>query len=195
MVGSNKVSTRYTEIEYADLELKAAYKNEYFNGEIFAMAGGSMPHSEIKVSILSLLRAGVNRQRCRVLDSGFRIRVAATGLQTYPDASVICGAPEFGLGRRDCFENPIVIVEVLSESTQAYDRGEKFEHYKRIPSLREYVLAWQTRPRVEVFRRQPDGAWTASVFDGEDSAVSLESIGVALRVGDIYAGIELTGGW
>lgn len=187
--------TRYTEIEYADLELKAPYKSEYFNGEIFAMAGGTMPHSEIKLAILSLLRAGVNRQRCRVLDSDFRIRVAATGLQTYPDGSVVCGAPQFGLGRRDCLENPTVIVEVLSESTQAYDRGEKFEHYKRIPSLREHALAWQTRPRVEVFRLQPDGTWTASTFDGEESAVSLESIGVTLRVGDIYAGIELTGGW
>lgn len=186
---------RYTEIEYADLELKAPYKSEYFNGEIFAMAGGSMPHSEIKVSIISLLRSSVDRHRCRVLDSDFRIRVAATGFQTYPDASVVCGAPQFGLGRRDCLENPTVIVEVLSESTQAFDRGEKFEHYKKIPSLREYVLAWQTRPRLEIFRRQPDGTWLASTFDGIDSSAALESIGVTIRTGDVYEGIELAGGW
>lgn len=177
---------RYTEIEYADLELKAPYKSEYFNGEIFAMAGGSMPHSEIKVSIVSLLRSAVDGRRCRVLDSDFRIRVAATGFQTYPDASAVCGAPQFGLGRRDCFENPVAVVEVLSESTQAFDRGEKFEQYKMIPSLREYVLAGQTRPRIEMFRRQPGGSWTAILLDGPESTVVLESIGATIRTGDVY---------
>lgn len=89
----------------------------------------------------------------------------------------------------------MAVVEVLSESTQAFDRGEKFEQYTMIPSLREYVLAWQTRPAIELFRRQPDGSWTAILLDGLESTVVLESIGATIRIGDVYEGIELTGAY
>lgn len=187
------VAKRYTEAEYAELEANAEYKSEYFQGEIFAMAGGTMPHGELSVATVAALRASIDRTRCRVLNSDVRVRIAATGLQTYPDASVVCGEPQMTAGRRDCYENPVLIVEVLSQNTESYDRTRKFEHYKRIPSLREYLLLSQTRVRAELFRRGSGGAWPKSTAEGMDAAIELESLGVTLRLRDIYEGIELSG--
>jgi len=115
------------DIHYAEIEANAPYKSEYFRGEIFAMAGGPIPHGEIMIAASAELRARINRRLCRVLPADVRIRIAATGLQTYSDFSVVCGAAGRAQGRTDCIENPVLICEVLSQSTEAYDRRAKFE--------------------------------------------------------------------
>ncbi len=182
---------KYTESEYAETETRASYRSEYFNGEIFAMAGGTLVHSRLCVAMCSCLRDRVDPERCIVADSNLRIRIPATSLQTYPDASVICGKPVFVENRNDCIENPVVIVEVLSEGTEAYDRNQKFTDYKKLASLREYVLVSQHRPRIEVYRRGRTGRWTLAASEGLDAVIALTSIGVAIPLADVYRGIEL----
>lgn len=138
-----------------------------------------------------LLRDVIDRKRCTVLSSDVRIRIAASGLQTYPDVSVVCGKPKFGTKSRDSHENPVLIVEVLSPTTEAYDRGGKFAEYKLIESLREYLLVSQAGVRVELFRKQPDGTWSAAIAEGLQAELRLDSVGVTMRLADIYEGIEL----
>ena len=184
---------KYTESEYAEMEVKADYRSEFYNGEIFAMAGGTFDHSKLATSIARCVGNQVG-DRCHVLGPDMRIRVAATRLQTYPDVSVVCGDPIFTRGRNDCIENPIVIVEVLSESTESYDRGFKFDNnYKRIPSLREFVLVAQDRrPNIEVLRKGKAGRWTATITEGMDASFTLSSIGATIRIADVYAGIPMS---
>ena len=142
-----------TPAEYLAKERAATYRSEYFGGEMFAMAGGSPRHSLIKVNVVGEFRARSRHSPCTAYDSDLRILVARTGLYTYPDASVICGPLEFEDPRRDTVLNPTLLVEVLSESTEAYDRGKKFSHYRQIPSLREYLLVSQEEPKIERFLR------------------------------------------
>jgi len=183
----------FSEAEYAKLEEQAPYKSEYYRGEIFAMAGGSPAHSRLSVALVGLLHARVDRRRCWVFNSDYRVRIPASSLQTYPDASAVCGPVKFAPGRTDCFENPVFIAEVLSQSTERYDRGPKFEDYKTISSLREYLLLSQTQIRAELFSRQPDGTWTTHIAEGPDAELTFDSLGVTVRLADIYDGIELSG--
>ena len=181
---------KITESEYADLEAKAEYRSEYYNGEVFAMAGGTSRHARIGGLMLHSISSSVDLRRCSVMGPDMRIRVAATRLQTYPDVSVVCGDIAHTRGREDCIENPIIIVEVLSEGTESYDRGFKFDNYKRIPSLREYVLVSQNRPRIEVLRRSKTGRWAATVAEGLDAGIALESVGATISLADVYIGID-----
>ncbi|MBM3734776.1 MAG: Uma2 family endonuclease [Acidobacteria bacterium] len=178
---------RYTELEYAAMEEMADHRSEFFNGEIFAMTGGTRTHSRLCIAVLLRLETGVAGSRCEVLDSNLRIRIAATGLQTYPDASVVCGDAQFWGQSEDCVMNPRLIVEVHSKGTASYGRGKKFEHYKQIPSLQEYVLVWQDRMRIEVFRRE--AGWAGIAAEGPSATARLESIGVDLPLAGIYTGI------
>ncbi|MBM3736423.1 MAG: Uma2 family endonuclease [Acidobacteria bacterium] len=134
----------FTESEYAALEAKANYRSEFINGQISAMAGGISTHAALCLAVGSAIRAKL-KNRCMAYGSDLRIRVRATALQTYPDVSVVCGPCQYWGKHTDCVENPVVLVEVLSRGTAAYDRGAKFAHYKLIESLREYVLVWQSR--------------------------------------------------
>ena len=182
---------KFTAQEYADLEAKADYRSEYYNGEIFAMAGGTDVHSDLCSAMIEDLRRQTRRGSCRVYTSDLRIHVRASGLQTYPDVSVVCGPRQYWEKRTDCIENPIVIVEVLSEGTAGYDRGKKFENYKLIDSLREYVLVWQTRIRMEVFRRDDGGEWSHEFVEGKRGKLTLGSIGATISLARAYSGIEL----
>jgi Uma2 family endonuclease len=176
--------------EYLRLERAANYKSEYLGGEIFAMAGGSANHSVIAANTIRELGNRLGGKECLPYTSDLRIRISATGLYTYPDVSVVCGSRKYADEGDDTIVNPALNVEVLSDSTEAYDRGTKFAHYRRIPSLREYVLISQSRPTVEVFSRQTDGTWLLTPVSGLDSAVRLPALDVEIRLGEIFLGVE-----
>ncbi len=176
---------RYTPEQYLTLERKAEFKSEYVNGMIIALAGASRSHSLIAFNLAGVLRAQLVGRACEAYVSDMRVRVAATGLYTYPDVVVACGDIRFEDERTDTLLNPTVIVEVLSPSTEAYDRGEKFAHYRRLESLQEYVLVSQDKIRVESFVRQ-GAQWLLSEVSGLDETVRLESIVCNLTLRDIY---------
>jgi Uma2 family endonuclease len=172
------------------VEEMSSVRHEYLDGEIFAMAGGTPEHAALSAAILVLLGKRLERGRCRPYSADLRIRVLETGLATYADASVICGEPVRDPASPSHVTNPTVLVEVLSPSTEAYDRGDKREQYMRIPSLEQYVLVAQDRRRVEIFARTADG-WTQRVF-GAGESVSLPSLGVELSVDELYAAAGVT---
>jgi Uma2 family endonuclease len=142
---------RLTEIEFLEFERQADVKHEFFEGEVFAMAGGTPAHSLIATNLAGELRSKLKGKPCRPYNSGLRLKIEATGLLTYPDVSVICDPLRFAPGTNDTVINPVALFEVLSDSTEAYDRGNKFLSYQRVPSLREYVLLSQQEARVELF--------------------------------------------
>jgi Uma2 family endonuclease len=149
------------------------------------MAGGTIEHARLASKIDGELRLQLRGRRCEAFTSDLRIRVLASGLGTYPDLSIVCGRIETDPDDRDTVVNPILLVEVLSDSTEAYDRGEKFAHYRRIPSLREYVLVSQHEPRIEVFRRNEDESWT--FYEASKGQVAkLASIDCQLAVDEVY---------
>jgi len=176
---------RYTYAEYLMLEEVSNIKHEFYRGEIYAMAGGTPEHAAIAVNVSTLLNVQLRGKPCRVHSSDLRVRVLATGLATYPDVSVVCGARDLDPENANTVVNPIVLVEVLSPSSAEYDRGEKLEHYKQIPSLREVVLVAHDERLVEVWSRHPGGEWHRAEARAGRSA-ALDSIGVALSVDEIY---------
>lgn len=183
----------YSPEEYIALERAAECKSEYLAGQIFAMAGASEDHNTIATNILWNLRNKFQGQPCRVYMSDMRVRVAPNGLYTYPDVAVVCGPREFADDHRDTLLNPTLIFEVLSPSTEAYDRGEKFAQYWQLGSLTDYVLVAQDRVRVEHFTRQGDG-WFVSAAGSLDEILRLQSIGAELPLVAIYENVVgLTG--
>jgi len=176
---------RYTLEEYVRLEEYANVRHEFLAGQIYARAGGTPEHGTYAANLIGILTAHLADRPCRVQTSDVRIRVQATGLDTYPDASVVCGSAERDAGDPNAITNPIVLVEVLSSSTEAYDRGVKLEHYQRIESLREVVFVAHEQRRIEVVRRGTDGHWqTTSGTSGE--SLVLESIGCSIAVDAVY---------
>ncbi len=181
----------YTSAEYLHLERAATYRSEYFRGEIFAMAGGSPKHSRIKTNVISQLNSQLKGQPCTPYDSDLRIK-CPTGLYTYPDASVICAELEFDDDQRDTVLNPTLLIEVLSKSTEAYDRGKKFDNYRTIPSLREYVLVSQDEAAIQRFLRNDDNTWTLTAVAGLDQTIPLRSNGIDLPLSEVYERVDFT---
>ncbi|MCC7384315.1 MAG: Uma2 family endonuclease [Deltaproteobacteria bacterium] len=177
---------QYSFREYLAHEAASNVKHEYLDGQIYAMAGGTPRHSALISAVNAQLATQVRGGRCRVHMADLRIRVGATGLATYPDVAVICGPWARDAEDENTLVNPSVIVEVLSPSTEEYDRGEKFEHYKRIPSLVAYVLVSHERPEVEVWSKSDRGEWSLAVF-GPSMVAPLDRIGCRLDVSEIYA--------
>ncbi|KYF76680.1 hypothetical protein BE20_02830 [Sorangium cellulosum] len=175
----------WTYAEYLDQERASPTKHEFLNGEIFAMAGGTPEHARLCLSVGAELRAHLRGRPCVVYSSDLRVRVQATGLSTYPDVSVVWSRLECDPEDTAAALNPIVLIEVLSDSSEAYDRGQKFAHYRCIPSLREYVLVSQHEPRIEVFHRNEDGSWTLREARAGEGA-ELQAIGCTLSVDDVY---------
>jgi Uma2 family endonuclease len=192
-MGLPQRARRLTPAEYLDIERAATCRSEYFDGEMFAMAGGSPRHSLIKVNICSEIRARLKRSSCTAYDSDLRILVSATGLYTYPDASVICGPLEFEDQRHDTVLNPTLIVEVLSDSTEAYDRGKKFSHYRQIASLREYLLVSQEEAKIERFLRNDNGTWTLTEAAGLEATLPLPSLGIEICLGEVFDKVDFSG--
>lgn len=177
----------FTYADYLAREQASAVKHEYLDGEIYAMAGGTPEHGLICANVIGELRAQLRGKPCRVYTSDVRVRVQATGLATYPDVSVACGPREVDPEDRNAIVNPIVLVEVLSSSTETYDREEKFAHYRRIPSLREYLLVSQAEPHIHHYRRNDDGTWTLRDVRPPDP-VDLSSLACRLDLAEVYLG-------
>lgn len=172
--------------EYIELEEKSATKHEWLDGVIFDMAGASPEHAALAMAVGGALIEQLRGKRCRVFSSDLKIRVLATKLATYPDVSVVCGSLERDPDSQAAVTNPTVLIEVLSDSTEGYDRGEKFAHYRRIPSLREYVLVSQSKPMIEVFRKNEAGLWVLVAEAGAGEEAALDSIGCVLNVDQVY---------
>jgi Uma2 family endonuclease len=175
----------HTFLEYARLEEGSPIKHEYLAGHIYAMAGGTPEHAALAMAVGARLTLALAGGRCRVFSSDLRIRVRKTGLGTYPDVSVVCGPREVDPEDPNTVTNPTVLVEVTSKSTEEYDRLKKFDHYREIPSLREYVLVSHGEPAIEVRRRDSDGTWTTHVAQSGES-IKLESVPCTLDVREIY---------
>lgn len=177
---------RFSFQEYVRLEAMSTVKHEFLDGQVWAMAGGTPEHAAIAVNVSTLLSTALRGRPCRVFSSDLRIRIQATGLGTYPDVSVVCGQLELDPEDPDrtTVVNPSLIVEVLSPSTETYDRGEKLSHYKRIPSLREIVLIAYDEHRLEIWRRDGD-RWNLTVRCGAESA-PLQGLGCVLPLSEVY---------
>lgn len=177
---------RMTYAEYVAAEYASDVRHEFLNGEVWAMAGGTPEHAALAAAIILALGIAVRGKPCRVYTSDLRVRVLETGLSTYADVTVVCGAAETASDDPDALINPILLVEVLSDSTEAYDRGAKAAHYRRIPSLQAYVLVSQAEPLIEVYRRTTDARWELmEARSGE--RIDLASLGAYLDVDAIYA--------
>jgi Uma2 family endonuclease len=175
----------YTFQEYLEIEEVARVRHEFFAGEVYAMAGGTPEHAAMAASITTLLGRQLVSTQCRVYSSDLRVRVLATGLATYPDVTVICGPSERDPASATHVTNPKLVVEVLSSSTAQYDRGEKLQHYQRIPSLDTIVLVDHEKPCIDVWSRDATG-WISQRF-GPGETVPLARLACALAVDDIYA--------
>lgn len=176
---------RYTYAEYLALERRTDQRHEYFDGEVFLMAGGTPRHAKVLSNANVALGAALGDRPCQAFSSDLKIRIPATGLATYPDLSVICGPLERHPEDRNVATNPTLIVEVLSESTEVWDRTRKFFHYQQLPSLRHYLLVSHDEPRVEHYERAEAGAWTYRVF-GPGDVVPLSILGISLPVDALY---------
>lgn len=178
--------TQYTLAEYLAREETATCKSEFYRGQIFAMSGGTPRHNTASVNILAALRGRLRGTPCRPFNSDQQIRIPANGLMTYPDVSVVCGELQLAAQAPNAIINPRVIFEVLSKSTDSYDRGKKFDLYRQLESLREYILIAQDEPHVERFVRQADDSWLLTVFKGLDAVVELTTLNCALPLAEIY---------
>ena len=177
---------RLTPEQYLDLDRASQFRNEYYAGRTYAMSGGTHDHAILTRNLTSAIQSAVGA-RCIATQSDLRVRVSPTVLYTYPDIVVVCGQPQYVDGRKDTLANPILVAEVLSPSTEAYDRGFKSVQYRTLETLQEYVLVSQTEPRVEVFRRQPGGTWLLSESAGLESSCTLESLACTIQLRDIYS--------
>ena len=179
-----------TEEDYLQAERRSLTKNEWRRGRVVARSGGSPRHNLIAGNILAALKSALRGRRCLVLPSDQRVHVFATGTYTYPDVTVTCDKPRFHTADKDSLTNPKVIVEVLSKSTEAYDRGSKFADYQSIPSFQEYVIVSQIDRRVEHFRRMETGQWVLTISEG-DSVLSLPALECEVQLEEIYADLDL----
>lgn len=183
---SSQTKPKYTPQEYLTIERTSQQRNEYFNGEIFAMGGASERHNLIVGNVFASLHAQIRGKPCKVYSSDMRVKISETGLYTYPDIVALCGEATFDDEQQDTLLNPQVIIEVLSKSTEGYDRGEKFAHYRRTESLLEYVLISQDKTRIEYYIRRPDNLWLMSELSQPQMTLDPLSIQCRLLIADIY---------
>jgi len=179
-----------TEAEYLQQERQAEVKSEYHAGRIYAMAGASTEHTTITFNVIVAIGLQLRGKSCRGLSNDMRIKAPDSRFYTYPDLSVACGELILEDEHGDTLLNPTLLVEVLSPSTERYDRGAKFAHYQRIESLKEYVLISQDRPRVEHYVKQADGSWNYTAADGLAESINLPSIECSLDLSAVYENVE-----
>ncbi len=179
----------YTPEEYLSLEENCEYRSEYVNGNIFKMAGGTEAHNDITLNVAAFLK-GKLRGKCKTFASDMKVWVEEAQTFFYPDVIVVCGERKFYKGKKDIIENPILIFEVLSKSTEEYDKNDKFLTYRNIESFQEYVLISQHRPAIQQFRRGEDGTWIYRATIGLNSKVFLESVETEMTLNEIYDLVE-----
>ncbi|MGA9769443.1 MAG: Uma2 family endonuclease [Blastocatellia bacterium] len=189
---SSQSSSKHTPQEYLAIERATQQKNEYFNGEIFARGGASERHNLIVGNVFASLHTQVRGKPCKVYSSDMRVRINATGLYTYPDVVALCGEASFDDEQQDTLLNPDIVIDLLSKSTEGYDRGDKFAHYRKIESLKEYVLISQDKNRIERYLRQPDNQWLMSEVSQLQETLNLPSINCTLLISDVYDKVDLT---
>jgi Uma2 family endonuclease len=192
IMGQPQPIIRCTPEEYLRRERDVVEKHEFDHGEVFAMSGGTPQHSLIIANVGRELGIALKGKPCRVYDSNLRVRTLRAGHYAYPDISVVCGPMQFDPidTRKETATNPTLLVEVMSPSTETWDRGGKFASYQSIESLKEYVLVTSDAARIEVYRRQPDGQWLYAATDGVNAVTRLRSIDVELSHAEVYAGAD-----
>ncbi len=184
---SSQPSRKYTLEEYFELELASEEKYEFWNGEVFCMSGVSLAHSQIEGNLMFGMRTQLDKHGCRVFPANLRVKVPAYPPYRYPDLTALCGSPEIeNVGGLDMLVNPALIAEVLSTSTEAFDRGDKFTYYKSVASFSEYLLVAQHRPHVSQFVRGENGAWTFREFNDLVESVRCASVPCVLALKEIY---------
>lgn len=179
-----------TEEEYLTRERTSTTRHEYYQGKVYAMTGGTEPHNLIAANTLATLHSQLRPRPYRVYHSDMRVKVIRTALNTYPDVTVVCGQPQFTDATRDTLTNPIVVIEVLSPSTERYDRGMKFQNYRTIETLQDYILIAQDKHYIEHYSRQEIGEWVLREAIGIDTSISIQSIDCKLLLSDIYDKVE-----
>ena len=182
------VSLRLTPDEYFDWDEDQEGKYEYVYGEVFPMSGATRTHNDIALNFAVALKSSFRETECSVFASDMRVQVDPGGRYTYPDLSAVCGAPEFTSPKEVTLVNPALVVEVLSDRTEAYDRGEKLDVYRAVPSVQEVVLVRQDRRAVQAWRRQ-GRTWTVEDLDG--GMLALASVGAEVALDELYAGTDL----
>ena len=188
---SRQIKPYITPEEYLEIERKAEFKSEYLHGEIFAMTGASRKHNLIAVNIVSALESQLRSKPCELYVSEMRVKVTAAGLYTYPDVAVVCGEPKFEDDYLDTLQNPTLLIEILSKSTERYDRIAKSDYYRKLDSLAEHLLVAQEEFRIEQYTRQPEGDWVLAETSSLEGVVELPSIGCSLRLIDVYNRVVL----
>ncbi|QTA84552.1 Uma2 family endonuclease [Desulfonema magnum] len=179
-----------SEAEYLERERASETKNEYREGKMVAMSGASEKHCIIVVNVIGELGSQLKKKPCAAYLTNMRMKIERTGLYTYPDVMVVCGEEKFGDEKQDTLLNPDVIIEVLSDSTESYDRGKKFENYRKLDSLREYVLISQNSRKIEKYARTEKRQWLLTESDEKNPTIILESIGCELKLSEVYDKIE-----
>jgi Uma2 family endonuclease len=189
---STHSKTFLTPEQYLEIERKAEFKSEYYQGQVFAMSGAQESHVLIAGNAFGELRQQLRQRPCRVYSNDMRLCVTPAGLYTYPDVTVVCGKPEFLDAEVDTLLNPTVIIEVLSKSTEAYDRGQKFKLYRPLPSLTDYLLLSSREVGAELFTHQTDGQWVLTERDKLEDSIEFKSIDCRLSLADIYEKVDFS---
>ena len=177
---------------YFEMEETSEYKSDYYAGELFAMTGASVNHSLVVSNVLTAFNNALRNSDCYVFPSDMKVELERAQHYVYPDISVVCGGIKYAANRNDVISNPVVIIEILSESTKDYDRGTKFQAYRKVFSLRDYILIDQDMVHVEYFYKNESGFWTLEEFDNPNDCLSVKSIHTELSLKDIYYRIEFT---
>jgi len=189
---SSQPKTYLTPEQYLEIERAAEYKSEYYDGEMFAMAGAREAHNLIAMNLGASLHQQLRARPCRTYSNDMRVQVGSDRRYTYPDLIVVCDQPRFLDDRRDTLLNPTLIVEVLSPSTESFDRGRKFAYYRSIPSLSDYLLVASEQTSAELFTRQPDGRWILTAADNPGDTLDIPSVGCRISLADLYEKVEFT---
>ena len=184
--------TKLTPEEYLEFERKSEKRHEYFDGEIFAMSGAKRNHNKIAGNLSGLLWQHLKGKNCEFYPTDMRVFVPETGLYTYPDLVVVCGEPKFKDDVFDTLLNPVLLIEILSDSTESYDRGKKFQHYRSIETLREYVLVAQDEARIEKYVKSGDGFWVLSEAVGSDAEIEFSSIECRIALAEVFDKIDFS---
>ncbi len=184
--------TYYSPAEYLELETQAGQRSEYLDGQIIHMAGGKPNHNQLAINLTSTLNYNLRREPYRVFMSDLRLWIPNCRLYTYPDVMVVNTPLIFAENRQDTIVNPIIIAEILSDSTEKYDRGDKFRMYRTIPDFREYLLISQTAMQVEKFTKNDSDQWVLSEYATKESIITFDSFELEISLDDLYDRVELS---